>query len=494
MDLYEHFLQDIRRFSLLPYLAGQHVLVAVSGGADSLCLLHLLRRAAPALELALTVATLDHGLRGDAGRADADYVEALAREWSLPVYRGTEDVPSLVVRHRIGVEAAARLARYTFLAAAARRAGSSVIALGHQASDQAETILLHLIRGSGLGGLRGMQPSAALDASYLLPGSGPIGEITLIRPLLGISRAAIDRYCAEQGLHPREDATNIDQHFLRNRIRHEVLPLLEEINPGISRILVRMAGLIVDDYAKLEEIAEENWSSLLQEQTEQRIILDIERFRRASLSSGIRRLVLRQAFHRLSPAGQEAGFQTIENALTVALNGPTGASASLPGGVILRIAYNALILESGPPPPPSGPTMESDQVLPVRVPGVTALPSGEWAVVTRWLPPGADAAAFRQLPYTATLAIPPDATLTLRTRRPGDRIQPLGMEGRHQSLKKLLINLKIPSRRRDRLPLLLVNDTIAWIATDTESRIAAPYALTDQDAPVLLVQWVPQHL
>ncbi len=224
MPLLNRFLRDLDRLDLRSVLQGRRVIVGVSGGADSLCLLHLLHRAAAALNVTLYVATLDHGLRGQAGAEDAAFVEQIAQAWGLPVRRERQDVVALAREHGLGIEDAARRARYTFLARAAQEAGAAVIAVAHNADDQAETVLMRVIRGSGLAGLRGMLPLSPLSADHLLPGAPPVEGLLLARPLLDVPRADIDAYCAAHDLHPRQYATNYEQSKMPTRGRHTVCP------------------------------------------------------------------------------------------------------------------------------------------------------------------------------------------------------------------------------------------------------------------------------
>ncbi|MFN8447334.1 MAG: tRNA lysidine(34) synthetase TilS [Anaerolineae bacterium] len=202
-------LHTLREHDLLP--ADALLIVGVSGGTDSLALLHILRR----LGVRLHVATLDHGLRGAAGAADARFVVETAEAWGLPVTAGRADVRVLAKAQRLSIEAAARAARYDFLSSVAHEAGTQRIAVAHNADDQVETVLLHLLRGSGVGGLAGMAYAAPL------PGHP---DLMLIRPLLDVPRAALDAYCREHGLQPRHDASNADARYRRNRLRLDLDP------------------------------------------------------------------------------------------------------------------------------------------------------------------------------------------------------------------------------------------------------------------------------
>ncbi len=504
MDLYPTVIHDLERFSVLPHLAGQRVLAAVSGGADSLCLLHLLHRLQPALGLTLAVATLDHGLRGEKSAADAAYVEQIGREWGLPVWRARIDVPALIDLHHLGVEEAARRARYTFLAGAAHEFGAAVIATGHHADDQAETILMHLIRGTGLAGLRGMQAVTPLSAQHLLPGGPPPAGLTLVRPLLGVSRADIEAYCAAHDLRPRIDSTNTDPALLRNRVRQELLPLLETYNPAIRQVLSRTGQLLSDDYTKLESLTRAALARLRHDQSPGFVALDQSAFR--VLEPGLQRAVLRRVVQTLLGPAHDLGFTTLEAACRIASAGTTGQQATLPGGIVLRVAHDSLQFthpHAAPKAPPDWPLLPPGTQLPVSIPGGTALPGGNWRLHTCWLAADEDPAAFYGRPFTAVLALPPGAILALRTRRPGDRLAPLGMGGSTQKIKDILIALRIPADVRDHLPLLTVNDRPAWLVAGEQQRLAEDFAVrvTSHQRVLLLyytqdvnpISALPQH-
>ncbi len=467
-------------------------MVGVSGGPDSLCLLHLFWRAAARLSLSLQVATLDHGLRGVDSAADAAFVEETARAWQLPIRRAYRDVSAIAQTHGLGIEEAARRTRYTFLAEVAQAADASVIAVGHNADDQAETIVMHLLRGSGLAGLRGMLPATPLSAHHLLPGALPSRPITLIRPLLDIPRADIDAYCAAHHLQPRQDATNVEVSYLRNRLRHEVLPLLTALNPNIRQTLARAGHALAADYAFIEQSVADELQAELRDQTEDAIALSLDRFRRPELSTAIRRGLLRQAILLLAPDLGEVGFATIDGALAVALHGHTGRQAALPGGIMLRVEYDTLTFRrpGAAPHPPPAPWLPAGARLAVEVPGETHLPDSAWTLHTRWLNPGEDPARFYGQPLTAVLLLPARATLALRTRRPGDRYAPLGLGGRTQKISDAMIDAKIPAPQRDHVPLLTVNDQIAWIVMERGSRVSDTFAVGGQTGRYLLARWV----
>ena len=262
MNLLSQVRKTIEEHDLL--VAGESVVVGVSGGPDSLCLLHLLRHLSRAYDLTLHVAHLDHGIRGEESRVDAQFVADLARQWELPATVERADVPRLAEEEGLAIEEAARRARYRFLARVAGQVGASRIAVGHNADDQAETVLMHFLRGSGLAGLRGILPLSPLGELRLGQSErdSPLAaELRLIRPLLEVPRSAIEAYCRDQELSPRFDRSNLDTTYYRNRLRHKLLPVLETYNPNVREVLRRTAQVMAADHellrlpANLREVA-----------------------------------------------------------------------------------------------------------------------------------------------------------------------------------------------------------------------------------------------
>jgi len=285
------------------------VVVAVSGGPDSLCLADAILAQADALGLTPAVAHLDHGLRGEAGRADAEFTRAFASARGAPFFGEQADVAGLATATRASIEVAARRARYDFLARTAHAFGASLIAVAHHADDQAETVLMRLIRGAGLTGLRGMQP---LSPHPFAPG------VYLIRPLLQVTRAEVLAYCQARQLHPRLDETNETADYLRNRVRRELLPLLEQYNPGIRAVLARLADTAAADLEIIEYAAEQALSQTLWRaapRDPQRLTFD----RRAwqALPAGLQRATLRRAVQRLCGDLTDLKLAAIEEARDV---------------------------------------------------------------------------------------------------------------------------------------------------------------------------------
>lgn len=440
---------------LRPYLAKNDLtplVIAVSGGADSLALLHVLYTLAEPLRLSLHVATLDHGLRGEAGADDAQFVVDTAHGLGLPVTAGKVDLdPSLP-----GVEARARAARYAFLADAARNVSAKYVVVAQHADDQAETVLMRLLRGTGTSGLAGMRVASPL------PGAD---DLTLLRPLLSVTRAQIEAYCTEHHLQPRVDATNADTTYLRNRIRLETLPYLRRLNPQISEALNRLAQIAADDDDYMEAELARLVSDGVQI-TDARFTLDRARFRALHSALG-RRFILNSA----GRLGAEPDYDHVVAADALARDGKLGAIALLGDGIRVRVDYQTIAIEHEDAPfiVENAFTLPPDTEISVIIPGDTTTPTGWVLRALDTMPENAD--------WLLPLRVPTDAHITLRTRRPGDRFAPSNLKGQTQKLKKYMIDLKIPKYLRDNVPLMIINANIVAVLLDRQWIVAHGFML-----------------
>ena len=443
-------LRIVREHNLLP--AKATVIVAVSGGTDSLALLHMLNSLRNHLEISLHVATFDHGLRPDSAD-DVRFVHTVATELGLPCTAGQADVSTVAKETGEGIELAARQARYAFLSGVAREIGADRIAVGHHAGDQAETMLMHILRGTGMPGLQGMRFEAPVP-------NAP--DLRLVRPLLTIPRTALTSYCQQHDLYPRQDSSNTDEQYSRNYIRRKVLPFLKSVNPKVEQALIRLAEITSVDQDYLEsEYARCVLPHISREQGCVRI--DRETFR--SLHLAMRRRFIHRTARELGYEG--FGQVHILHAAEVGLHGDTGAVAQLPHGLQMRVAYDSLILEDADAPvQESGYTLLPRETteIPVRFPGITTVPNADWSLRI-------DIGEHQDA--SAQMVISPDCRALLRSRHPGDRFAPAGMSGKTQSVKKWMINRKIPRHLRNRVPLLVLDEVIAailigeqWVISD----------------------------
>ncbi len=341
MDLLHDVSAYIERYKLIR--PGARIVVGVSGGPDSVALLHLLQQIAPALDLELHVAHLHHGIRGADADADLEFVAQLARDAGLPFSTESADVPALAAGARLALEETARRVRYTFLARVAQQVGAQSIAVGHNADDQAETVLMHLLRGAGPAGLRGMLPATRLRDYHLLQeAEGLPPELVIIRPLLATTRAEIEAYCNAAGLVTRLDRSNLDTTYFRNRLRHEVLPYLADINPRISERLRNLAEVVRADYGLLHEFITVAQDTLLVATYPDALVYDLRRWREQPLA--VRRALIRRSAYELRRSLRDVAFGHVEQAVDVAQNGQTGAQATLPRALNLTAGYTTVIL------------------------------------------------------------------------------------------------------------------------------------------------------
>lgn len=494
-------LQPIQAFLDTLPLRHAKILVGVSGGVDSLVLLCVLHDLREHYGYELHAATLDHQLRGTASAQDADFVCQFADSLGVECSKDSQDAAAYAQAEALNLEAAARQLRYTFLVQTALQHGAAFVAVGHHQDDQAETLLMHLIRGAGMAGLRGMLPQTPFSPTHL-PDPDLLEnaqDLTLLRPLLGVTRAEIAAYAAQMGITPRQDASNNDPAYLRNRVRHSLLPLLQTLNPNIRDTLARTATILQGDYAIVESTVSSTAARLVEwDETQDEDgnpvgeAAFIDRADFLNLSQGLQRQLLRHILQDLSDA--ETPYHHIDAACHLVADGGVGRQLPLPADVTLLLGYDELIIYYGGniPFPRHIPRLPRQVVVPLALVGEKHL-SDHWRFYSYWVVDGRSQELRRADPLEATLAIPPDAVLELRTRRPGDRFCPLGMGGRSQKLADTFTNLKIPRSLRDRVPLLLINGEIAWFVAPTahglQGRVAEPFAVRPHSASVLRVRW-----
>lgn len=418
-------------------------MAAVSGGPDSCCLLHVLASLREELSLAIQVAHLDHGLREDSA-ADALYVKQLAEGWGLPVRIQRADVKGYRREKGLGLEEAAREVRYRFLAGVAGEFGTPFIVTGHTMNDQAETVLLHIIRGTGLKGLIGLKS--------LSPWTDGEHRAILVRPLLKIKRAETENYCRQAALEPRQDATNLLLAPLRNRIRLKLLPELKEYNPGIEEALLRLAATAEGDLAYLEAEIDTKWGLVVRE-GEEAVALDKAALR--GLAPALQRHFLRRVIERLPGGLRDVEMSHIES-LVAGLDLRAGLSIALPHGIIFAVDYNCYWLGLADSLPSPYPALPGES--PLNIPGITQLPGWrvEASIVTGRPSQTADG-------FTAYLdAASSGEELAVRSRQRGDGFVPLGM-AREKKLGEFMIAAKIPRRWRKHLPLVVSPRQIVWL-------------------------------
>ena len=426
----------------------QQLLVAVSGGPDSVCLLHILSLLREELGITLHVAHLNHQLRGVGADGDAHYVSEIAHRLGLPAIVERRDVRAYQAQQRLSLEEAAREVRYTFLAEVARSIGAGRVAVGHTVDDHIETMLMHLIRGSGTRGFRGLPMLTEWQLGQ--------NSVTVIRPLLQTGHEETVGYCVHHQLMPRIDATNLSLAPLRNRIRHQLLPLLRSYNPRVAEALLRTARIAGDDIAFLDEQVARLWDGIAQRQGKT-VILDKERF--CQLPAALQRCLLLAAIEELAGNVMDIEMRHIDG-IMVALTKPAGRRLSLPSGLTFSIDYNKFLIGQDPAALSPFPVLSVEQAL--NVPGESRLPG--WRIrATIVSPPAAEEEEENASSHRAYFDF--DRTgnkLLVRRRRPGDRFQPLGMS-QTKKLNEFMIDAKIPRPWRQRVPIVCSPEHILWI-------------------------------
>ena len=420
------------------------LLVAVSGGPDSVCLLHILAELREKLRITLHIAHLNHKLRGAESEADARYVSELAHHLGIPATTEERDVKAYQARQHISLEEAAREVRYTFLSQVAQAIRAEEAAAGHTADDHTETILMHLVRGTGIKGLQGLKPRT----QWQLAGN----SITIVRPLLQISREETAEYCRQHHLAPRIDTSNLSLSPLRNRIRHQLLPLLKSYNPQVAEALQRTARIASDDLGFIDQQCLQLWAEIAQKQGNA-IIIDKQRLLKSP--SVLRRYLLRMSIEKLVGNIKDIEMRHIEDIMSI-LTKPAGKRLDLPGGLIFAVEYDRYLLtqdqESLSPFPP----LEDE--LPLKLPGEMLLPGWriEANIINREQMTEKD-------DFTAHLDLDKaGGKLAVRSRQRGDRFQPLGMS-QPKKLGEFMIDAKIPQAWRGRIPIVCSQKHILWV-------------------------------
>ena len=487
-----------RRLALPP---SARIVAAISGGPDSTALLLALSEAARQLGFALHVAHLIHDFRGQESYDDAAFVTALSQQIGLPCIKEEANVPAYQQALRISsFEQAARDLRYQFLARAARQVGANIVAVGHTADDQAETVLLHIARGAGLHGLRGMQettpwphPPAAAASDGRAAGRDPDLPLLLWRPLLNLRRADTIAYCQAQALPYRNDRTNYMPDFARNRVRHNLLPALaEQLNPEIAAALLRLSRTAAQQLDYLEEQATALWPAVAPEPapSEPASPQGTLRLSRPALSAAhpaLQPLLLRRAWAALTGGNRRLTERHLQGMADLAAAAAPGKTLALPGGYTASVDRQWLTLAPASPLPPETaacpypePPAEFRLTLPWGPIAEAVTRRGNWTATCRAtiLKPGQSPDTGSPLAaYLSPTALAEGALV--RCWQPGDRIQPLGMAGRRK-LQDVFTDARIPRPWRRRIPLVVTPHGIAWVVS---VRLAEWAKVRTDDAP-----------
>jgi tRNA(Ile)-lysidine synthase len=430
----------IQQNNLLKYR--EKVLIACSGGMDSVCLTEILRILSHFFSWQVTVGHVNHQIRGEEAQEDALWVNAFCRRRGLPFILAKIDVPAFVAENGGSLEEAARILRYSALEDMAKEHDLSAIAVAHNQEDNAETILMNILRGSSLEGASGIKNRRG----------------SIVRPLLPASRKEIDAFCRQNNIDYRTDSSNSDKKHLRNRVRLELLPILTEYNPEVIPALCRFGGMLARDADFLTRLAGEYYRKEAVFLQDAAVSLAADKLK--SMDPALVSRVLLMAIKECLQEKPDSyiNYKHIAKVQELLREGRTGAVLELPGGLKVKKDYAALLFSAAKPPAKEA-ALSGEYFLPV--PGRVVLPDKRIVRASIFCGEKPRTTSARKAAFPAAVA---DKGLIVRGRKPGDMFSPSGMDGRKRKLKDFLIDSKIPLAERDNIPLVVDSAGILWIA------------------------------
>ncbi len=429
--------------------SGDHILVAVSGGPDSLALLHVLDGLRTDMGLrGVSAAHLHHGLRGQEADDDAAFVAQFCAARAIPCFTEKADVAREAAREHVAVQQAARTVRYAFLARTARQCRADKVATAHTQDDLVETVLMHIMRGTGLDGLRGI----------------PARRGIYVRPLLNVTHAQAEAYCDAHALQPRRDSSNSDSsHYTRNRIRRELLPMLEtDYHPGTRASLLRLAQIAGADADFLQGHAQAMLHQITLAESALPQSLTLSRVGLRALHPALLRHVLRAALAQTRGTGENITYHHLEqmaDALRSSAQTPWGMTTPAPlCRVVVRAQTVVFTMQDG-----QAPLLDTSYSVPLPIGGSAQLPGSRQQIKAKLLAPAALPAKGRdQAAFDAEHVHLP--SLHVRTWQPGDRLAPRGMNGHTQKVQDVFANAKVPRQERSQTPIAADRDGLLWVA------------------------------
>ena len=445
-------------------LSESHITVAISGGPDSTAMLLALSRSKSETGISINGAHLDHGIRGEESKSDAEYVKNLCKSIDVDCFFGAVDVPSLSKALGVSLEDAARRARNRFLLEACEAQNSDAVALGHTANDQSETILMHLIRGSGLDGLTGMKSLSTRVIEKDPP-------LRVFRPLLEMTRTEIEKYCSAVGETPQIDSTNFNDDHTRNSVRHNLLPVLEKFNPRITEALNRLPLSAGRDIEFIEEASYGAWTAAVDVE---KGIITIDLGKLANLPESLSYRIIRKAIGIIKGNLNGITLDHIEAVINLS-KGSSGNSVNLPDGVTATKGYGELLISETAYNTIPLPILDGEYKI--SIPGALSIPGWKITTIRTETP-----LKYPQKEETnggrAWLSLTEQHTgnfLVVRSRKPGDKFHPKGLPG-EKKLQDFMVDAHIPRLWRDRIPVVESTSGIAWVVGWRTADWASPIA------------------
>ena len=466
----QKLLKTIQNYKMLS--KGDGLLVGVSGGPDSVALLYLLMELKDDYDLQIYVVHLNHMLREDESDDDAGYVEKLAKRLKLPVFIGKKDVKEFAKADKLSLEEAARIQRYEFYKQIADKLNIRKIALGHTADDNAETVLMRLLRGAGEQGLIGIHPVRHID------------NLKVIRPLLNVHRREIESFLKEKRISVRTDSSNADNKFLRNKIRLELIPLLEEnYNQNIKQVLVNTADILREENEYLKEITEKFYSKSIRKtvlgKSNENIQLDISKIRSYPLA--IQRRVIRYGIKELTGSLRQITYLHCNEVLKLLKGNLAYGQIDLPNGLVVERMRRELVIRRG-----KAQNIRSI-IYPVKIPGETVISETGVKLVCSISKRKTNFKFSTQNHYQESFDYDRiKEPVFVRTRKLGDTFQPLGMIGK-KKVKDFFIDQKVSQPEKNRVLFLTDKTDIIWII---DFRISDKFKVTEKTKQVLKVRFL----
>jgi tRNA(Ile)-lysidine synthase len=403
---------------------------------------------------------------------EAEQVRNIVDRLGYKLILAKMDVKAFAESQKLSQEEAARILRYRFLFQQAKLKDAQAVAVGHTADDQVETVLMHLLRGAGLSGLKGM--------SYRSLTNEWSQEIALVRPLLGFWRDEIMDYVAKRNFQPILDASNQDTQFFRNKLRHDLIPYLENYNPKLRQLIWRTAEILKEDYNIIDNTITSAWQICILDENERYIAIDPQCLKGQPL--GVQRNLLRRAIFKLRPGIRDVDFNTINRAVQFLGSPSKNSQLDLTAGLRLLLEEKKLWLTSWEAALPNQdwPQLDLGTELGLHIPGKVNLANG-WQLIAK----NVSNAKFQKRqaitnddPFQVwidfdCLRLP----IQIRTRQSGDRFQPFGLKGHSKKISDLMVDLKIPQRARAGWPLLCSDEQIVWVPG---IQLAYPYRIKDK--------------
>ncbi len=441
---------------------GDSLVVGVSGGHDSMSLMYILDDLKEEFGYKLIIAHVDHGVRGDLARRDRDFVESQARKLGLDFYSRQVDMDGYAKEHNISSEEAGRILRYGFFRDILKEEVQGKIVVGHNRNDQAETLIMRFIRGTGIDGLKGM------DYEYK----------DIIRPILNITREEIENYIDEENIPVVIDHTNLENIYTRNKVRLDLIPYIEkEFNPNFINVLWTLSKNAAKDAEFLDAYTEEAYQRNLIMADDERIELDIEGIKSENIA--ISQRLIRLALEKLVGSLQGFGEVHISDVIDLLMSARTGKSINLPNKIKVSIDYDRLVISKG----------EKKVKIPEEYSYELKIGTNKLEKIglnlklevvdledykQKEISPNIRAFDYKKL----------RGSLSIRNRRPGDRFRPLGMKG-SKKIKDYFIDEKISREKRNQLPLLVDEEEIIWVINH---RISDAYKIDSKSKKILLVE------